>query len=147
MNLSLDNFSDEYVERMSSTTCPNCGLVTRMGTLLSRFENDHLRLDFKVVPKPLPVILYLSRHSRDQAETFTRIKEWVAQRGQAGAARLREMLDQRRGEERDIYGEERDSYGVLGELFEVLLEWRLKEDLRLENERKGAKQRARRTGR
>jgi hypothetical protein len=124
MNLSLDDFSDDYIERMSSTNCPNCGLSTELATLLSRFENDHLRLDFKVVPKPLPVILYLSRHARDQSETFTRIKEWVAQRGQAGAARLQEILDERRQYERDYYGEERDTYGVLEELSEVILEWR-----------------------
>jgi hypothetical protein len=143
MNLSLDDFSDDYIERMSSTTCPNCGLSSELATLLSRFENDHLRLDFRVIPKPLPVILYLSRHARDQSETFTWIKEWVAQRGQAGADRLREMLNRLRALEQETYGEERDSYGVLEECSEVLLEWRLKEDLRLENEGKGSKRRAR----
>lgn len=144
LNLSLEDFSDEYVEEVSSTTCPSCKLKTPMGTLLARFENDHLRLDFPLIPKPLPVILYLSRFPKDQPETFDWIKEWVAREGQAGVAKLREILDQRRKYERDTYGEERDSYGVLGELFEVILEWRPKEDLRLENQKaKGPKQRTR----
>jgi hypothetical protein len=128
MNLSLDDFSDAYIERMSSTNCPNCGLSTELATLLSRFENDHLRLDFKVVPKPLPVILYLSRPARDQAAAFTSIREWVIQAGQAAATQLQEILDQRRAEERETYGEERDSYGVLEELSEILFEWKFIDD-------------------
>ena len=39
MNLSLgDDFDDD--EEMSSTTCPDCGLNTPLGTLLSRIDND-----------------------------------------------------------------------------------------------------------
>ena len=38
INLSLDHFDDEYVERISSTTCPKCGLKTRLSMLLSQFE-------------------------------------------------------------------------------------------------------------
>jgi hypothetical protein len=95
-----------------------------MGTLLARFENDHLRLDFAAIPKPLPVILYLERYAREQPETFAWIKNWLALRGRAGVAKLQEILDQRRKYERDYYGEERDSYGVLEELSEIILEWR-----------------------
>jgi hypothetical protein len=68
MNLSLDDFDDDYIDRMSSTSCPNCRAHSRLGTLLSRFENDHLRLDFRAIPKPLPVILYLARRTTDQAK-------------------------------------------------------------------------------
>src|SRR6516165_6839343 len=92
MNLSLDDFDDEYIERVSSTTCPNCKLNTRMGTLLARFENDHLMLDFEAVPKPLPVILYLARQAREQSETLAWIKDRVAQHGGAGVEKLEEIL-------------------------------------------------------
>jgi hypothetical protein len=129
MNLSLEDFSDDYVERMSSTTCPNCGLSTRMGTLLSRFENGHLRLDFEAIPKPLPVILYLNRPKTNQAETFTWIKNWLTQHGQAGVAQLQEILA--------LKGDlEPDTYGVCEELSEILFEWRFMDELRLENEGK-----------
>jgi hypothetical protein len=131
MNLSLDDFSDDYVERMSSTTCPNCGLSTRMGTLLSRFENDHLRLDFGAIPKPLPVILYLARRARDQSQTLKWIKQWVAQKGQAGVAQLQEIPDLKRDPQPD-------TYGVYDELSEILFEWRFMNELRLENEGKGS---------
>jgi hypothetical protein len=117
MNLSLEDFSDEYIERLSSTSCPNCKLKTPLGTLLARFENDHLRLDFRAIPKPLPVILFLSRFPREQPETFAWIKDWLAQKGQAGVAKLQEILDQR-------YDYERDAYGVYEECSELILEWR-----------------------
>jgi hypothetical protein len=92
INLSIDDFDDDYIERVSSTTCPNCALNTRMGTLLARFENDHLRLDYELIPKPLPVILYVSRSATDQPETLARIKEWVTTAGQPGATQLEEIL-------------------------------------------------------
>jgi hypothetical protein len=34
MNLMLDNFDDEYIERMSTATCPSCGYKARLGTLV-----------------------------------------------------------------------------------------------------------------
>jgi hypothetical protein len=105
MNLSLDDFDDDYVERLSSTTCPNCALNTRMGTLLARFENGHLRLDFEAVPEPLPVILYLQSHQRDQSETLKWIKEWVTQHGQAGATQLEEILRNAQLRNNDLYEE------------------------------------------
>src|SRR6516162_9121376 len=105
MNLSLDDFDDEYIERMSSTTCPNCGLVTRMGTLLAHFENDHLRLDYELIPKPLPVILFLARPAREQPETLKWIKEWVTQHGQAGATQLEEILRSPDFRNDDLYEE------------------------------------------
>jgi hypothetical protein len=129
----LDDFSDEYIERVSSTTCPDCGLLTPLDTLLARFENDHLRLDFPVIPKPLPVILYLKRFPKDQPETFAWIKNWLAREGHAGVAKLQEMLDQRRAEERAMYGEERDSYGVLEELSELIFEWRFFNEIQIES--------------
>jgi hypothetical protein len=67
MNLSMDNFDDDYIQQMSSTTCPNCGLSSDLGTLLCRFENDHLSLEFKAVPEPLPVILRVNRPKTNQA--------------------------------------------------------------------------------
>jgi len=58
MNLSIDHFDDAYVERMSSTTCPKCRSYSRLGTLLTRFENDHLSMQFELVPRQRQVILY-----------------------------------------------------------------------------------------
>lgn len=34
MNFSLDNFSAEYVERMSTGTCPNCAMVVELESLV-----------------------------------------------------------------------------------------------------------------
>ena len=93
-----------------------------MGTLLARFENDHLRLDFAAIPKPLPVILYLRRPVGDQPEALAWIKEWVAQHGQAGAARLLEILSPLA----------RSRYE---ELSELLWEWEIEEELSLERQR------------
>jgi hypothetical protein len=118
MNLSIDHFDPEYIEEMSSTTCPNCGAYSRLGALLTRFENNSLRLDCELVPKPLPVILYLGRPSERQSKTFTWIRNWLALEGQAGVAQLEAILDQRL----DL---EADTYGVKEELRELLLEWRV----------------------
>jgi len=90
---------------VSSTTCPDCALNTRMSTLLARFENDHLRLDFEAVPKPLPVILYLARPEREQTESLKWIKEWLVQKGQAGATQLEEILRNAQLRNNDLYGE------------------------------------------
>jgi ribosomal protein L7/L12 len=34
MNLVLDNFDDEHIERMSTATCPSCGCKARLGVLV-----------------------------------------------------------------------------------------------------------------
>jgi len=34
MNLLLDDFSDEYVETMSTTSCPHCGLKILLNALV-----------------------------------------------------------------------------------------------------------------
>ena len=34
MNLLLDDFSDEYVEAMSTTSCPHCGLKIQLNALV-----------------------------------------------------------------------------------------------------------------
>jgi ribosomal protein L7/L12 len=34
MNLMLDDFDDEYIERMSTATCPSCGCKARLGVLV-----------------------------------------------------------------------------------------------------------------
>ena len=34
MNLLLDDFSDEYVETMSTTSCPHCGLKIQLNALV-----------------------------------------------------------------------------------------------------------------
>jgi uncharacterized protein (UPF0212 family) len=36
MNLGLDNFSDDYVEEMSTGTCPNCRTKVDLGALVVR---------------------------------------------------------------------------------------------------------------
>ena len=36
MNLSLDDFDDDYLEQMSATTCPKCGVKRSIGSLFSR---------------------------------------------------------------------------------------------------------------
>jgi hypothetical protein len=138
MNLSLEDFEPDYIERVSSTTCPGCGLLTRMGTLLSRFENDHLRLDLPAIPKPLPVIFYLDRRITDQVQTVEWIKEWLVQKDQAGVAQLEEIMDQKADWERDIYG-------VYDELRELIFEWRIEKQLRLDQlEERARRSRARR---
>ena len=88
-----------------------------METLLSRFENDHLKLSFRAIPKPLPVILYLARPARDQAETLYRIREWVAFHGTSGVAKIQEILSQKGDSEPD-------TYGLYEELSEILFQWR-----------------------
>jgi hypothetical protein len=105
MNLSMDNFDDDYIQRVSSTTCPNCGLHSDLGTLLCRFENDHLSLDFKAASEPLPGILRLNRPARDQSQTLARIKEWVTLAGQPGATQLEEILRSAEFRNEDLYEE------------------------------------------
>ena len=39
MNLMLDNFDDEYIEAMSTTHCPYCGLQIELGALVVRDEH------------------------------------------------------------------------------------------------------------
>jgi hypothetical protein len=92
MNLSIDHFDDAYVERMSSTSCPNCRAKERLGTLLTRFENDHLSMQFEAVERHRQVILYPEGSATDQAETLAWIKEWVAQRGPAGIELIERAL-------------------------------------------------------
>jgi hypothetical protein len=36
MNLELDDFPDEYVEEMSTATCPSCGTRVDLGALVVR---------------------------------------------------------------------------------------------------------------
>ena len=36
MNLSLDDFDDDYIEQMSTTTCPECGVKRSIGSLVVR---------------------------------------------------------------------------------------------------------------
>jgi len=36
MNLSLDDFDDDYIEQMSTTTCPECGVKHSIGSLVVR---------------------------------------------------------------------------------------------------------------
>lgn len=39
MNLMLDNFDDEYIEEMSTTHCPYCGLYIQLGGLVVRDDS------------------------------------------------------------------------------------------------------------
>jgi len=34
MNLALDDFDDDYLEQMSTTTCPECGVKRSIGSLV-----------------------------------------------------------------------------------------------------------------
>ena len=36
INLTLDSFDDEYLERASTATCPACGCCVELGTLVVR---------------------------------------------------------------------------------------------------------------
>ena len=36
INLTLDDFDDEYLEEASTATCPQCGLKVSLGTLIVR---------------------------------------------------------------------------------------------------------------
>ena len=94
INLSLDHFDDEYVERISSTTCPTCGLKTRLSTLLSQFENDRCTLKFRTDQRPAkpPIVLYRARPLNDQPKAATRIKDWIESKGRDGIAEIIQVL-------------------------------------------------------
>jgi hypothetical protein len=96
MNLSLDHFDEAYIDLVSSTTCPECGLKTRLGSMLVRFDNDRCTLQFTEVPKPLPVILYRERWPFDQPETVKWIKEWLRSKGRQGILELLGILERSR---------------------------------------------------
>lgn len=36
INLQLDDFDDEYIESVTTATCPNCGLKVHLGALIVR---------------------------------------------------------------------------------------------------------------
>lgn len=40
INLSLDDFDDDYLEEASTTTCPECGVKYELGTLFARLGGD-----------------------------------------------------------------------------------------------------------
>ena len=40
INLSLDDFDDDYLERATTTTCPECGVKYDLGTLFARRGDD-----------------------------------------------------------------------------------------------------------
>ena len=40
INLSLDNFVDDYLEEASTTTCPECDVKYDLGTLFARRGKD-----------------------------------------------------------------------------------------------------------
>jgi hypothetical protein len=141
MNLSLDNFDDDYIERMSSTSCPNCRSHSRLGTLLARFENDHLRLDWPAGPKPLPFILHLNQRLNYDSRPRQWIKEWLVQKDQAGVDQLQEIMNQRADWERSAYDD------IYEQLSELIYEWRIEKELKrdqLEEKARRAKARARR---
>ena len=110
MNLSLDNFDDDYIERASSITCPNCRSYSRMGTLLTRFENDGLSMQFKAgrrrarSSRERQVILYLERPEREQPETLQWTFDWVKQEPQTRVAQLQEIVSLKGEREPDHYG-------------------------------------------
>jgi hypothetical protein len=95
MNLSLDHFDDAYIDRLSSTTCPDCGLKTAMGTLLSRFDDGKCILTFSDAPAPLPVILYHRPYvypEIDQKETLDWVKDWTKAKGREGVEDLLKLI-------------------------------------------------------
>ena len=40
INMSLDDFDDDYLEEATTTTCPECGVKYDLGTLLARRGGD-----------------------------------------------------------------------------------------------------------
>ena len=40
INLSLDDFDDDYLEEASTTTCPECGVKYDLGTVFARRGGD-----------------------------------------------------------------------------------------------------------
>ena len=40
INLSLDDFDDDYLEEATTTTCPECGVKYDLGTLFARRGGD-----------------------------------------------------------------------------------------------------------
>ena len=40
MNLDLDDFDDDDIDEMSTTTCPECGLKYGMGSLIVAIESE-----------------------------------------------------------------------------------------------------------
>ena len=40
INLSLDDFDDDYLERATTTTCPECGVKYDLRTLFARRGGD-----------------------------------------------------------------------------------------------------------
>jgi hypothetical protein len=89
-------------------------------------------------PNPFLLSFYLDRRATDQAQTCEWIKEWLAQKDQAGVAQLEEIISQKADWERDIYG-------VYDELRELIFEWRIEKQLRLDQlEERARRARARR---
>ena len=43
MDLALDDFDDDYLEQMPTTTCPECGVKRSIGSLVVR-EVDNTRV-------------------------------------------------------------------------------------------------------
>ncbi len=43
MNLLLDDFDDEYIEEMSTTHCPHCGIRIELGALVIRKDGWEVR--------------------------------------------------------------------------------------------------------
>jgi len=96
MNLSLDHFDDAYVDRMSSTTCPECKTKTSLGAIVSRFEEDSPRMRFLVAPLSVPVVLYRERHLLKQPKAYRLIKPWLASQDRSGIEKLVRIIEQTR---------------------------------------------------
>src|SRR5262249_61550859 len=63
MNLMLDNFDDEYIERMSTATCPSCGCKARLGVLVvnppATFELRRRTARYRPKREPFSYQVYL----------------------------------------------------------------------------------------
>lgn len=116
MNLSLDDFDNAYIDQMSSTTCPSCGLKTPLGTLLARFEEEGISLVAGPTPEARPVTLYRERSLSAQPRAHRWIKEWTASQGQNGIEKLVQLIDSTRNPNAPAWPP-RDS------LCEVVIEW------------------------
>jgi hypothetical protein len=96
MNLSLDHFDDAYVDRMSSTRCPECRTKSSLGAIVSRFKEDSLTMRFSATPLPVPVVLYRERHLFKQPKAHRLIKRWLVSQDRSGIEKLVRIIEQTR---------------------------------------------------
>jgi hypothetical protein len=96
VNLSLDDFDQEYVDRMSSTRCPECRINASLGAVVSRFEEHGLSIQIQTVSGPTPIILYRERQLFEQPKAHGLIKQWLASEARSGVEKLVRIIEETR---------------------------------------------------